>query len=197
MEVYQRLLADSHPRVRLEALRAVATIPSLRAAELVLSVTDKPMDPFVDYAAWLSINDLAQPWVEGVKSGAWPMEGREKQLEFGLNAITPGLAGEALTALLEKKPLTSDGNGPWIELIGRAGTPHELQLLYDKVLRREFKDAALLRALAALQSASDSRSKLPTKDLADIGNFSMVAMTPFVWLRFIWRKAGRLGWPIS
>src|SRR5207247_2016301 len=37
-------VADEHPRVRLEALRALARLPNSRAAELALTVADRPMD---------------------------------------------------------------------------------------------------------------------------------------------------------
>src|SRR5205823_9114974 len=84
-----RLIADDHPRVRLEALRALARIPSAKSAELALSVLDKPMDPFLDYGLWLTMNDLVDPWIAAVRFGAWRIEGREKQLEFGLKAIEP------------------------------------------------------------------------------------------------------------
>src|SRR5205823_12132504 len=64
-------IGDEHPRVRLEAMRALAQIPTPRSAALILSTVDKPMDTFLDYAAWLSINDLAQPWLVAVKAGEW------------------------------------------------------------------------------------------------------------------------------
>src|SRR5205807_9528586 len=77
-------IADEHPRVRLEAARALTRIPSARAAELVLGALEKPLDTHLEYAIWLSINDLAQPWTEAVESGAWKSDGRQKQLEYGL-----------------------------------------------------------------------------------------------------------------
>src|SRR5437762_9593754 len=83
------LVRDDSPRVRLEALRALAKIPSAKSAELALSVLDKPMDPFLDYALWLTINDLADPWISAIKSGEWKVAGHENQLEFGLKAIDP------------------------------------------------------------------------------------------------------------
>ena len=68
----------------MEAMRALAKIPTARSAELVLAATEKPMDEFLDYAVWLSINDLAEPWIASIKSGEWKPEGNEKQLAFGL-----------------------------------------------------------------------------------------------------------------
>ena len=59
MDLLAQRVADDFPRVRIEAMRALAEIPCARSAELVLGALDKPMDHFLDYAAWLSINDLA------------------------------------------------------------------------------------------------------------------------------------------
>src|SRR5439155_25346174 len=133
-----KLCTDESPRVRLEALRALAKVHTAKSAELALSVLDKPMDPFLDYALWLTINDLAEPWIAAIQSGEWKVEGHEKQLEFGLKAIEPQKASLVLGQLLGDKPLPQDGRGPWIELIGRAGSPKELQLLFDQVTRRGF-----------------------------------------------------------
>ena len=121
MELLAQRVADDFPRVRIEAMRALAEIPSARSAELVLSVLDKPMDPFIDYAVWLSINDLAQPWVAAVQSGEWKPGGREKQLEFALKAIEPSLASTVLAQVLQNHGIARDGSGPWIELIGQSG----------------------------------------------------------------------------
>ena len=48
----QALLAasvrDAEPRVRLEAVRGLAQIPSLQAAELAVSALDRPVDSFLE-----------------------------------------------------------------------------------------------------------------------------------------------------
>ncbi len=161
----ERLSADEHPRVRLEAVRALGRQNSARAAELVLGVLARPMDPFLDYAAWLSINELAAPWVAAVKSGAWATTGRERQLEFALEAIEPAQASEILGLLLARQGLARDGSGPWIELIGSAGGPAELRLLFDRVTSAGLDEPAALRALAALTEAARLRSAKPYGDL--------------------------------
>jgi HEAT repeat protein len=73
-------IKDTHPRVRLEAARALSRIPEARSAELVLTAVDMPMDTHLDYALWLSINDLARPWLAAIESGDWKPEGRQKHL---------------------------------------------------------------------------------------------------------------------
>jgi putative heme-binding domain-containing protein len=161
LELLAARVVDEHPRVRLEALRALARIPTARAAELALSTLDKAMDPFLDYALWLTINDLAQPWLAAVKSGAWKVEGHERQLEFGLKAIEPAQASEVLGQLLGGKPLPRDGSGPWIDLIGQAGTPPELRRLFDQALNDGFDENATAMALSALNRAARLRSLKP------------------------------------
>lgn len=163
-----KLVADEHPRVRLEAVRALGKLGTARAAELALTVLDKPMDAFLDYALWLTINELAAPWLAAVKSGAWKLEGREAQLAFGLKAVEPTLAAEVLTQILARRTLPRDGSGPWIELIASAGGVREQRQLFEAVLTGGFDQAAMPRALAALAEAARLRGVKPDGDLAKI-----------------------------
>lgn len=169
LTVLGKLVADENPRVRLEALRALAKISSAQAAELALTVLNKPMDSTLDYALWLTINDLAEPWIAAVQSGAWKTEGREKQLEFALRAIQPAQASRVLTQALGGRPLPRDGKGPWIEVIGSAGSPNELQALYKQVLDGGFDEAASVRALKSLSEASRLRKAKPAGSIVDLG----------------------------
>ncbi len=167
LELLAPRVHDSFARVRVEALRALGRIPTARAAELALSVVDEPMDDFIDYACWLTINDLARPWLDAVQSGAWKIEGREKQLQFGLKAVDPSLAG-AVIKTLAAKPIPRDGSGSMIELISQTGGPDELRRLFSQVLERGFEPAAAARALNALSEAARLRSVKPSGDLAPL-----------------------------
>ena len=178
-------LSHPHPRVRLDALRVLGAIPTAESAALVLDAAVKTEgDPFLDYAAWLSINELAKPWTEAIATGTWKTEGREKQLEYGLNAIDPALAGATVAKLLAN-PKVEINKGPWIELIGRAGGPPELTRLYDSLLlsygeeccageHRDFVasravalgEADGVRAVNALLEAARVRNARPDGDLA-------------------------------
>jgi putative heme-binding domain-containing protein len=161
-------LEDAHPRVRLEAIRALAEIPAARSAELVLGALDKPMDNFLDYGIWLSINDLANSWIAAVKEGKWQPADHEKQLEFALKAIEPAKASEVLGTALEARPIARDGSGPWIELIGTAGDSTLLRRLFDQILNGGFDETASVRALKALNVAAQ-RGVRPTGSLEEIG----------------------------
>ncbi|MEN9572799.1 MAG: hypothetical protein RL514_654 [Verrucomicrobiota bacterium] len=162
-----KLVQDPHPRVRVEAVRALAKIPSAQSAALVLSAVDTiGADSFLDYAVWLSINDLAQPFLAALESGAWVPDStaKQQQLEFAMKALDPALASASVAKILAAKPLTKDGAGPWIELIGAAGGPEQINRLWEQAAKREFTDAALTRALKSLTSAARLRNVKPAGD---------------------------------
>ncbi len=161
---------DEFPRVRVEAVRGLAYRPSAESAALVLAVADTPMDRFLNYAVWLSINDVADDWVAAIESGEWTPAGREKQLEFGLQSIEPEQASRIMAKLLPKK-IPGDGSGPWIELIGSAGTVNELNRLLQQAVAGDFTPAALTRALNALDSAARLRNLKPAADRSRVAGF--------------------------
>lgn len=158
-------LNDDHPRVRLEAIRALAGQKTPRSAELALASLEKPMDPFLDYAVWLTINDLSQVWLNSLKTGSWKPTGRERQLEFGLKAIEPAQAAGVLDQLIGSDPLPKDGSGPWIDLIGKAGSQETLGRLFSQILAGGFDTAAGAKSLAALAEAARVRNVRPSGDL--------------------------------
>ena len=193
------LVADANPRVRLEAVRALGKLGTARAAELALTILDQPMDAFLDYALWLTMNELATPWLGAVRSGAWSFQGREAQLAFGLKAVEPTLAVEVLAQLLTDRTLPRNGSGPWIELIGSAGGPREQRRLFDTLLANGFDETAVPPALGALVAAARLRGVKPEGDLAKlaallesasaairvaalplVGTWKLTALTPIV-----------------
>ncbi len=155
---------DENPRTRVEAVRAVAKISSARSADLALSALDYPMDRFLDYAIWLSINDLAEPWVAAIEKGDWRWEGREKQLEFGLKAIEPAQAGRVLAKVLNEKPLDQDASGPWLDLIAAAGSQQQLGELLSQILSGSFNSSGKIKALKALSEAARLRQLSPASE---------------------------------
>ncbi len=154
-----KLALDPHPRVQLRTLRALALMPSVQSVDLILdTAVKKKDDPFLEYAAWLSINDLAPYWTQAIAQGEWKLGGREAQLEYGLSAIDPTLAGATLAKLL------ADGQigltkGPWIELLGRAGGPEELAALYESLIISFAGDCCPGRPMTAKRATAISEEQ--------------------------------------
>ena len=65
----RRAIADSSPRVRLEAVVACAHIPSEHAVEVAARVVDAPRDGFIDYAFTQAVHHLVPLWLPAFRAG--------------------------------------------------------------------------------------------------------------------------------
>ena len=52
LKLLEPLVSDDHPRVRLEAVRALSQIPQPESIVLATKVLKMPTDSFIDYALW-------------------------------------------------------------------------------------------------------------------------------------------------
>lgn len=163
LNAFEPLVGDEHPRVRLEAVHGLARLGSAEAGLLALQVLDKPMDRFLEFALAEAIEQMTEPVMEAIESGRWVADTplREKQLEFVLTSIDPPRASGYLTQRLARVPLSRDGAGPWIELIGRAGGVDELSNLFSQAVAGEFAPQATVRALRAVDMAYRVRKLKP------------------------------------
>ncbi len=167
----ERAPAPISPRARLETMRHLASVPTLENASQVLdlALSAPANDPYYDYAAWLSVNEVAGIWSASVLYGSWPIDSpvRERQLVFALKAIEPALAAPVLAKVLADHPNPLDGSGPWIELIGQAGGAPELGQLLTLATTAK-AGPATEKALMALREAWRLRALKPAGDLATI-----------------------------
>lgn len=62
LDLLARAIADSQPRVRLEAIVALAKLKSADALRTALKALDAPMDSFLDRALWLTVHATAPQW---------------------------------------------------------------------------------------------------------------------------------------
>ena len=166
-------LAHANPRVQLEAHRALARVRSYDSARAVLTHLPKNTeDTFLDFAAWTSINELARPWLEDVSADPAKLNGQEAQLDAIVKAIDPGIATPYVQRLFSGRKIDREGTGPWIELIGKAGTATEATLLYQALINdASLTPATRVRIADALIDAARSRNVRPNGDLAGIGEF--------------------------
>lgn len=58
----ERLVADPHPRVRLEAVVALGQVPSARALEVAMMVVDREMDAAMEYALTQAVRSMERHW---------------------------------------------------------------------------------------------------------------------------------------
>ena len=163
-------VADEHPRVRLEAIRALSHAPEARAAEIALRTLDRPMDKFLDYALWLAVNDLATYWIPAFEKGKFDDGGDARRLVFALNAVQePGLVKPLVEALKAGRIAPADEDRVRA-LIANIGGPSELSLLFDLALADSTPNPRRASLLESLVSAARNRKVTSLGDLQKLGS---------------------------
>ncbi len=163
-------VGDPHPRVRLESVCALANQGTSEAARTALTVLNHPRDRFIDFALATTMDTLTGPFMAALNFGQWKPDTpeREMQLDFVLTNIQPQRASEYLAKHLRENKIASDGSGPWIELIGKAGGTPQLNELFKQTTSGGFDDKATERSIKALSHAQRIRKLRPTGDLSSI-----------------------------
>ena len=168
-------IRDEHPRVRLEATRVYGEMQNSPVAHQnakdALQVLEQPMDKFLDYGLWLTLNDLAEPFVKAMLNGSINLLKNPKHAEFALKALEPSQAAALVSKLVNQKGLPNDGEGPLIKLIGTAGGESELALLFNQLKTGGFDEASQPHVLNALIKAARLRSAWPTGSLSGLEQF--------------------------
>ena len=168
MAVLESRVADEHPRVRLEAVRALAEIPSTRSAEVALRALDRPMDQYLDYAVWLTLRQLRSRWLPEVEAGHTDLGGGAR-LAFALNAVgSPALVGPLLNSLRAGQ-VAPGQEGSAVARIAALGKPEDLGAVLDLTLAATTPTPRRVSLLAALSSATARRKNRPAGDLARLG----------------------------
>ncbi len=167
------LLKHSNPRVRLEAYRTLARIPTAESADLVLK--NRPSDPedsFLDFAAWTSLNELARPWLEDLATHPAKVADNEASLALLAKTVDPVVSTPFIQRLFKGRSIDKAGSGPWIELLGQAGGVGELTHLYQTLIKEgALSKEASLRVANALVDAARARNLRPEGDLSAVGSF--------------------------
>ena len=154
---------DEHPQVRLEAIGALRSMPSKKAAELSMSIMDAPMDKYLDFGLWVSMRDLEEHWFPTLDSDS-PVDFKSepRKLLFALRAIgKPGVA-EPLVKLLESDSLEQNEWKDVVAMIGDFGQPPQLKRIFEIAQTDETNRDA---ALSALVTAARRRRAKPAGSL--------------------------------
>ncbi|APW63153.1 PVC-type heme-binding CxxCH protein [Paludisphaera borealis] len=161
---------DENPRVRLEAVRVLAQIPSQQAASLAMRALDKPVDTFLDYALWLTARQLAPAWLPGVQAGTFDFDGHPRRLVFALQAEGSAQVLKPLLSLYRSGRVPNEQDEAALNLITAVGGPNELALVLDLVEReKSLPSSRRATLLNALVRASRDRKAVPSGDLSALG----------------------------
>ena len=166
---------DAEPRVRLEAVRSLASIPSVDSAALALEAVDRPIDTFLEYGLWLTARQLAPLWLPEVQAGRFDFAGRPERLIFALRAVDRPAIVKSLLTLVEQGKVPKAQDESVQTLIARLGEPADLAVVLDLVIAGNgIPMARRVSLLNTLVRASRDRKVVPAGDLARIGTLAAI-----------------------
>jgi putative heme-binding domain-containing protein len=168
LELLALRVADEHPQVRLEAVRALGRIPSVRAAELALVALDRPSDKFLDHGLWLTCRELEPQWMAALQQGKFDYGGSPRRLLFALQASGDKAALPSLVNLVKSGKVAADAEEGVLTLIGTLGGPKELALLLDRAVATEAPAKLRVALLQALAQATRDRGVKPEGNIERI-----------------------------
>ena len=159
-------VADDHPRVRLEAVRALAQIPRSQSVELAMRALDRPVDRFLDYALWLTARELQPHWLAEAEAGGLDFGGNSRHLVFALEAVGSKAVVKPLLASLRSGRLSPAQEANALALIATRGEPNDLATLFDwAVSESPLASERRVGYLKALTQATRQRKVRPSGDL--------------------------------
>ena len=153
-----RLLGDSvshrHPRVRLEAVRALTDQGTAGAARVAARALRYRMDRFLDFAVWRTLRQLQDKWIARLQDNQVAFE-RVEELVYALRVSNHPKAMPTALSLIQSEDLALDHKNPLIELVGRIGNARDVSIAARSLLSRKPKaiDVATLNSLVATTSA--------------------------------------------
>lgn len=169
LELLAPRAADGEPRVRLEAVRALAQIPQTRSAELALWALERPMDKFLDYALWLTLRQLQPVWLPQLLAGRFEFDDPRK-LVFALEATGSPAAVRPLMEALRAGRIPRDREDSVLTLMASLGEPSDLGMILDTAIAdAEQVPARTVALLDALGGAARRRKVAPSGDLLRLG----------------------------
>jgi len=180
LELLRSAVADGHPRVRLEAVRALAVYPryfpasSLQLDEnpaaLALTVLDRPIDRFLDFALWQAMRDLESNWLPAVREGRFDFGGNIHHLTFALKAVESPDIVEPLLGLIRANRVAADRLDGILSLVASLGGPEHLGEVLEIVVATDSRlpDIAKAALLTGVVDAAQQRKIVPSGDLRRI-----------------------------
>ncbi|MGV3557830.1 PVC-type heme-binding CxxCH protein [Larkinella arboricola] len=165
-----KAVADNHPQVRMEAVIALRAVPSAEAARTALTVLDKPMDEFLDYALWQTVRELEPMWASRLKEEPG-FFGNAKNTAFALKSVSSPEAVSLLTQLYQKDQIPDEYQKDVLSSIAKYGKSADLNGIFEKAVQENTRNSKAVAAqLGALEEAA-RRGVKPTQNLNRLTGF--------------------------
>ena len=168
LQLMTKAIEDEHPRVRLEAVRALSLLPAARSAELVLRTLDQPLDPNLDYAIWRTIRELESAWLPAVGAGQLDFNSDMSRLSYALQAIDSPAAVPHLLRMIDEDRMPRDRLAGALRVLATHGNPGVLSRVLGAISTLRLSEDEIADVLEELIESSRSRGIRPTGDLSAV-----------------------------
>lgn len=155
---------DEHPRVRLEAVRALARIPRPQSVAVALAALDRPMDRFLDDALWRTARELAPQWISEWRGGGLHL-GSTSHILFALEAVGSQQTVKPILEALRQRDISESDLQRLVAIPASAGDAADLGLLLELATRPQATNRSRAIVLEALAQAATSRPVKPSSGL--------------------------------
>ncbi|MGL6096649.1 MAG: PVC-type heme-binding CxxCH protein, partial [Fimbriiglobus sp.] len=164
-DLIARLTTDEHPRVRLEAVRAMAKMNSSAAAAAAAAALDKPLDKWLDYAIWLTLRELAPVWLPEFEAGTLDFGGKPNRVLFALKAAGSANVAKPLVNLWTAGKIDKKYAADVLPLIAEVGSPTDLTVAWTEVEAMTSAEQSNLAAavMTALMKSARERNVRPAE----------------------------------
>jgi glucose/arabinose dehydrogenase len=137
---------DDFPRVRLEAIRALADIGKATGDGTVvtemLQATDKPIDPVIDFELYQGLSELKDLWLPKLANIHFA---KPEHQAYALKTVQSGAALQKIVADLKAGKIADAGKKDAYDLVAAMGAPADVSILLDLAQLTDRFDAAGMR----------------------------------------------------
>ncbi|MCB1078410.1 MAG: c-type cytochrome, partial [Verrucomicrobiae bacterium] len=149
-----KLLRDPHPRPRLEAVVACASLKEPEALKMALTALDAGPDRFIEYSLGQAVFALEEWWLPALQSGSLKFE-TPSHLAFVLETLGNGVAADLARKAMDDS-LSKADRQRLLLVLAKLGTPADLSQVFE-----EAAESGSEGLLVALVEAAESRRARP------------------------------------
>jgi putative heme-binding domain-containing protein len=173
VELLAPTVDDPSALVRLEGVRALATLGGRRAAELALHAVDHERDDALDYAVWLAARETKEAWLPAVLDGTFADDGRFGRVIFAVAAAEASAAVPRIVTAVAGGKITDADRQAALSAIAKLGNPDQLRVVFDVVTSPATSPAQATTLLDDLLDSHRRRRVVPTGDVSAIEKLVM------------------------
>ncbi|MFK7776828.1 MAG: HEAT repeat domain-containing protein, partial [Gimesia sp.] len=162
------LANDSHPRVRLEAVRALSFFKKPTVLTDAYQALDHPVDKYLDYALWLTTRETQSIWLPEVLQGNSSLQKKPGKLLFALTAVNSPEVAPVITKLIQTGQIPDSELQTSLNLVSKFGDAQNFQQLFALATKPDTTNSQKTLILRSLAKAFQARKVRPAGDLGGL-----------------------------